>query len=521
MGSTITAKYPFSGKNQVCLIAEEVTTTTAINDYGKNRVETIVGSTPAGEATWKSLGYVTGGQTTETRTMEDIGSIGYRNVQQMAETKFEVSGSLNLEYQNARIIYLGMAANNGLVNCTTVGTMNVLNGAGISHSTNVTTAPYKHVIYEPEVVSGSFTSGAIPETPSFNLIDGYNPAASAQPRVVRKYVGCKVDSMAFEFGKDGTIKINTAWKGAQVYASQATTLANLTLSDYINYEEVFPPVFGKIYLQAWAFPTGTTPATWTTTLDAGLATAANQLGDVQNASMSISNNLEALFVIGDTTARNMIAQQRKYDGRMTIAFENEEQHVKFLGTFTGTNTWATNPSGKGDGVGSVTGSVLTDATQTWVTSELVGGNLVIAGVSYPITANDADRITVTGTPSAGAANYAITNVVPGYGTWIMPWKAQDRMQYYALKYFYDNSSLGYTTSSTQYRRFEATFLGVKFKSMGSPRVVNGIVYHDFEWTALMLAPFNAADVVGGFTIYDGIPGTAATGGFHSIYTGIV
>ena len=46
MGQAVTTRYPFSGKNQVALAAEEIVLTTAVPSYGKRRSETITGTTP-------------------------------------------------------------------------------------------------------------------------------------------------------------------------------------------------------------------------------------------------------------------------------------------------------------------------------------------------------------------------------------------------------------------------------------------------------------------------------------------
>jgi len=505
MASTIVAKYPASGKNQICLAAEEIILTTAVVSYGKNRVETITGTTPNGNATWKNLGYVTGGSTTETRTMEEVAAMGYRNLQQLIEIKFECNGTLELEYQNGRPLYYAIASNNGL------GTP-AQTAPGIAHSDAIggVTGLNRHIIYEPELVSGAYTVNAVPELPSFNLIDGYTVAGGGQPKVVRKYLGCKVDTLGMTFNRDGSVKMTMGWKGSQVYSSQATTVANLLLSDFLSYEEVFPPVYGKVYLQSWTFPSSV--QTWTSALDAALATSTYLLGDVTVASIDIANALEALFVIGDTTARAMVAQSRRYNGRMTIGFENESQHVQFLGELN--NTYAADPTAKGDGIGTVSGSVLTDTGATWSTNELAGYYLTISNVDYLISSNTADTITTSSAPPSGSQNYRLNK---GFGTWGMPWFVADRMKYYALKLFYDNSSLGYTTASANYRRIELTFLGVKFKSISSPRQVSGIIYQDYEWTALMLAPYNASDAVGGIVIYDAIASTD----FHSTATGIV
>jgi hypothetical protein len=253
------------------------------------------------------------------------------------------------------------------------------------------------------------------------------------------------------FNRDGAIKVSLAWKGSQVYASQATTAANLRMSDFLMYEEVFPPVFGKVYIQAWTLPSSTLP-TWTAALDTSLANASNLIGDVPQASLTISNTLEPLFVISDITARAMPAQQRKYEGRVSLAFVDEAMHTKFLGEFN--NTYAADPT---------------------------GGSAV------------------------------------GVGSWTYPWYAADRQKYYAMKMFYDNSSLGYTsTTSASYRKIEITLLGVKFKSSSTPRNVNGIIYQDFDFTALMLAPYYSTDKVGGIVAIDGM----SSADFHSTITGI-
>lgn len=508
MAQRVITRYPFSGKNQVGLAAEEIDLTTGAVDYGKNRAETITGTTPNGGSTWKSLGYITGGQISEARTIEETPSIGYRNIQQLPETKLEYSGNLDIDYQNARPFYYAISANNGQ------GTP-VQTAPGVVHTDNVgsITGLNRHIFYEPELVSGSYTTDAIPELPSFNLIDGYKAAGSSQPKVVRKLVGTKVDSVTFNFSRDGIIKTTMNWKAAQMLSSQATTAANLLLSDYLSYEEVFPPVFGKIYVGSWTFPTS--DPTWTSALDTALAATGNLLGDATVSSLTIAHTLEPYFVMNDMICRSMPAQQRRYEGRITVGFVNEAMHIKFLGEIN--NTYAANPSGKGDGSGSVSGSVLTDAGQTWVTSELVGANLNIAGTAYPITANDATTITVTGSPPAGTQAYSLSDYTTGYGTWTMPWFGANRMNYYALKIFYDNSSLGYSASNANYRKIDITVLGVKFKAVSTPRQVNGIIYQDFDWQGLMLAPYNSNDFVGGVVVYDGI----SSANFHSTSAGII
>ena len=517
MGSTITAKYPFSGKNQAVIFAEEITVTTGAPLYGKRRVETAnpAGTTPNGNFTWKTLGYATGGQTTETRTMEEIGTVRRRNIQQLVETRFECSGTIDLEYQNARALYLALGAYSGLGTLTTA--------PGIKHTDAVGSVAglNRHVIWEAENISGTYVDGALLEPMSFNLMDAYTIVGYLQPKIARQYLGCKVDTLALNFTKDGAVKMSLNWKGAQVYTGQSTTVANLLLGDFLAYEEVFPPVFGKMFLQEWDFPTTagvmTTP-TWTSALDTALNNATYQVGELQTASVTISNNLEPLFVVGDTTARAMAAQQRKYEGRVSVAFTDEAQHVKFLGSIN--NPYEANPSLKGDGAGTVAASVMTDASQTWATNDLAGFYLTTAGVSYLIASNTATAITVVGTPPAGACVYTLNR---GFGTWTAPWFAADRQHYYALKLFYDNSSLGYTTASASYRRIEVTLLGVKFKSATTPRNTNGIIVQDFDFTALMMAPGNTTDFVGGVVAFDGIIGetTAVTANsFHSTPTGI-
>ena len=453
MGSTITARYPFSGKNQFAVEAEEIAVTTAYPVYGKNRSETLTGTTPNGSATWKTLGYVTGGSTVETRTIEEIATIGRRNIQQLAETKFECSGSLETEYQNGRALYFAISPNNSLGSNT---------APGIYHSDAVVTGLDRHIIYEPEINCGSTTStgagydvtDAIPDIASFNLVDGYTLAGTAQEKITRKYLGCKIDSLALTFAKDGSVKQSINWKGAQVYASQATTTTNLLTSDQLSYQEIFPPVFGSLYIADWTYPTAT--PTWTAALDTSLAGAGNRIGDLQTCKVNISNNLEPLFVIGDITARAMVPQARKYDGTFNMAFCDEAQHAEFLGTLgTSENTYATDPS--------TAASVL------------------------------------------------------GTGTWGYPWYAANRENYRAMKILYDNSSLGYTSASANYRKIELTLLGAKIREHTTPKSVNGIIYQDFSWQATMLAPFNKTDNVGGIVLYDNIASTD----FHSTQTGIV
>jgi len=445
MGQTITARYPFSGKNSLYVIAEEVLVTTGAPSYGKNRTELIdpAGVTPAGSFTWKPLGYATGGQTTETRTMEEIGSISRRNIQQLVETKFECAGTVEGEYQNARPFYLALAAYSGLGTLTTA--------PGIAHTDDVgsVTGLNRHIIYEPENISGSYVDNSIPDPVSFNFVDGYYAVGNATPKITRKYLGCKVDSFTANFSRDGSIKTSMSWKGSQVYSSQSTTAANLKIGDFLMYEEVFPPVFGKVYLAEWTFPASA--PTWSSAEDTALAGAGNLIGDVPTAALTISNSLEPLFVISDATARAMIGQQRKYEGRVSLAFIDEAMHAKFLGSFN--NTYTSDPT---------------------------GGSAV------------------------------------GVGTWTYPWYAADRQKYYAMKLFYDNSSLGYSATSVNYRKIEITLLGVKFRGTSTPRNVNGIIYQDFDYTALMLAPYKAADSVGGIITYDAI--NKAT--FHSTVTGI-
>ena len=426
MGQTITARYPFSGKNALYVVADEATLATGAPLYGKNRTETINPvdtDTPNGPFTWKSLGYATGGGTTETRTIEEIGSISRRNIQQLVETKFECSGTIELEYQNARPFYYTLAAYAGSANGGSLQT-----APGINHDT-VTTGLYRHIIYEPEIkvstggTASEMVANAIPDIMSFNFVDGYTAVGNITPKITRKYLGCKVDTLAVNFNRDGAVKLSINWKGAQVYASQSTTAANLLISDFLIYEEVFPPVFGKVYLQEWTLPTSGLPP-WTGALDVALAATGNLLGDIPTASLNISNSLEPLFVISDITARAMPSQSRKYEGRMQVAFVSEEMHAKFLGAYN--NPYLADPALKGDGVGSVTGSVMTDASQTWATNELAGFFITIAGVSYPIVSNtDTGAITVTGTPSAGACTYTLNK---GFGTWLAPWAAADRQK---------------------------------------------------------------------------------------------
>lgn len=434
MGSTVTARYPFSGKNCVVLMAEELGSATALPVYagpsGSGRTEAIVStSTLAGNYVWKGLGFITSGSVSETRTIEDIGTIGRRNIQQFAETRFECSGNYTCEFQNGRTLYLAIA--NNKVSGTTGAY-----ATGIFHQDDVgsVTGLARHIIYEPEFVSGSENSTVIPEIPSFTFLTAFR-ASGGGTAVARRYVGSKIDSLKLNFTKDGAVKQDVTWKGAQVFSSQDTT-ANLPVSDYLAREEIFPPVFGKIYMKSWTYPT-TTP-TWASADDAALATTANLLGDVQNASFTITNNCEPLFAIGDTTARAMISQQRRYEGSISLAFEDETEHAWFLDTVT-----------------------------------------------------------------------------PPAGTWAAPKYAADRMNYFSLKYLYDNSSLGYTTASANYRRIELTLLGVKLKSLGTPHNVAGVIYQDMEWSALQLAPFNTSDNVGGIVLYDPVLTTGANG-FHSV-----
>jgi hypothetical protein len=231
----------------------------------------------------------------------------------------------------------------------------------------------------------------------------------------------------------------------------------MPVTDQILYEDVYPHVFGKVYLADWTMPTGSTLPSWDATQDTALANSTNRLTNLNTIKITLDNALEASYVHGDEIAAAINPVTRKWSGTMETQFTDEQQHVDFLGTL---------------------------------------------GVAPPVN-------TYADNPSSAATS-------TGTGNWAYPWYVSDRMKYKQLKVFYDNSSLGYDTSSSSYRRFEATLLGVKFKSLATPRTVAGIITQTFEWSALMLAPFNSTGMVGGIVVYDGM----SAADFHSTPTGI-
>ncbi|MHA1410278.1 MAG: hypothetical protein ACTSQY_08260 [Candidatus Odinarchaeia archaeon] len=59
------------------------------------------------------------------------------------------------------------------------------------------------------------------------------------------------------------------------------------------------------------------------------------------------------------------------------------------------------------GTGTVSASVLTDTSKSWIPDQWIGFNILIDSVEYNIIDNDATTITVTGSPSAGSQAYTI------------------------------------------------------------------------------------------------------------------
>jgi len=223
------------------------------------------------------LGYVTGGSTDASREIEEIESMGQRNVQELAEIVAKWSGTVDVKYQHARPLWLVLGS--------------------VAHTGTV--APFTHTITELNL------------PPSITIVEshsGLNLKHTTQ--------GVRMKSVKLTISKDKSMDLSLSWTG-QKGLSGSTAVANS-----FSTQSVFPPVQCTAYI-------GTDKADPTT-----------QLFDIQNGSITIDNNLEELTACNSSYITQLAPTKRSYTGDLELAFESNDMYQRFLGA-TGADVLAT------------------------------------------------------------------------------------------------------------------------------------------------------------------------------------
>ena len=148
-----------------------------------------------------------------------------------------------------------------------------------------TTGDWKHTFTEAD------------ETPSFTLEDGFNGTTD----VVLTYAGCKIANTTIALAVDGIL--------TQRFTGIAKTVATGTSasSGVVSALPVFHSLTGELKLETVA------------------------LGKVQSFDVTINNNTEIVFELGNRFGAEAISKNREYDFTFSMAFESLDEYNEFLG----------------------------------------------------------------------------------------------------------------------------------------------------------------------------------------------
>jgi len=262
----------------------------------------------------QSLGLVQSINPTATNNLIKVRTLGgTRDYNNIVPGKFEVSGSFEYFLQGAAFLRQAIGEDTGT-------TATIDSGPRIH-----TGASYLHVM-------GSAASPIADSFPSFTLEFADDESTVGTYNLLRRYDGCRVNTLALSATIDEPVKISCDWIGRTetISTAGATSVAEGTADPYVFYQ-------GQVYLQGTAVTAYTVPAT----------TA--EVSEVNSFDFSVNNNLEATWYISGTTdtyqnlraLKTLIPKGRDYDGTLNLHFADKSMYERFLGAVSATTPQST------------------------------------------------------------------------------------------------------------------------------------------------------------------------------------
>jgi len=224
----------------------------------------------------KDLGIISDATVEEVEDKERIGSIGARNSQADVRTRFRISGTIDAVYQHARMLHLALGS-----------------------ATSAGTSPTTHTMTEADCI------------PSVTLQATKSFTASGLKKTIP---GVKVDTLRLIAEKSASLKWSAKWMGKTI--NRTTTTASQTLDD------IHPAV----------------PSQMSVYTGADDANPTAELTMVQAFELEIANGLKPNEGINSIVVSELIAQERKYTGKLTFTASEATEAVKMISRIMGTDT---------------------------------------------------------------------------------------------------------------------------------------------------------------------------------------
>ncbi len=256
----------------------------------------------------REVGLVQSVTPTETNNLIKVRTLGgTRDFSSIVAGKYEVSGSFEYFLQEARFLKYAIGEDSASTGATDSGPRFIY--ANLAASTGTT---YHHIM-------GSAASPDSGNFPSFTL-EFADDETSATTTLMRKYTGCRVDSLTISGAVDEPVTVSCDWmsQGASVSTASPTAVTSQTEDPFVFYQ-------GAMYMTSGAV-TGTSLPTGT-------------VSELNTFSFSVSNNLEPVWYISGTTnttqtlrgIKDLLAKGREYESTVELNFANRLQYQRFLG----------------------------------------------------------------------------------------------------------------------------------------------------------------------------------------------
>ena len=209
----------------------------------------------------KNIGFIQSWNMTERNSLERVHAVGARNAQALVPKIFEVTGSVDVVYQNGRLLAYAV---------------------GTDTDAQVVTTDYSHTLAEADALS-SFT-GKITH--------------DAATDIVRSYTGCVVNSIRLSGDMNSPLKMS-----ADLLA-QSLTVGTASGGTYTpDTTQVPAPQFGSFKIGAEA--------------------GEQAILQVQNFEWTLNNNIEMVGAVGTRLRQAAVPKTRTYDFRLSAALTTD------------------------------------------------------------------------------------------------------------------------------------------------------------------------------------------------------
>ena len=209
----------------------------------------------------KNIGFVQSLNMTDRNSLERVHAVGARNAQALVPKIYEVTGSVDVVYQNGRLLAYAV---------------------GTDEDAEVTDPDYSHTLAEADALS------------SFTLKASHDAAAD----LVRTYTGCVVNSIRLSGDMNSPLKMS-----ADLLA-QSLTVATSGAGTYTpDTTQVPAPQFGSFKIGAEA--------------------GEEAILQVQNFEFTLNNNIEMVGAVGNRLRRAAVPKTRTYDFRLSAALTTD------------------------------------------------------------------------------------------------------------------------------------------------------------------------------------------------------